>query len=154
MNFAARRLLLVAVALAMFAMAGCRTTRADAAPGAAPTTMASACRDGETAMQRSTLYFGAAYPNANDSVSDGEWLGFLTDTVTSRFPDGLTWFDANGQWRGANGNMIGEHSRVIVLMHPDTAATQTAISQIRDTYKSRFQQESTLYERSVVCVSF
>jgi hypothetical protein len=150
-----RRCLLSAlIALAVSAVAGCRVARDVEVDGRVTTTTVSVCRAGETQMQRSTLYFGAAYPHANDFVNDGEWLGFLADTVTPRFPDGLTWFNANGQWRGANGNMIGEHSRVIVLMHADTAEIHTAISEIRSTYKSRFEQESTLHERAMVCVSF
>jgi hypothetical protein len=33
------------------------------------------------------------------NVSDRNWDRFLADEVTPRFPDGLTVFDAKGQWR-------------------------------------------------------
>jgi hypothetical protein len=105
-------------------------------------------------MQRSTLYFGATIPGATDTVDQDEWSTFLANSVTPHFPDGLTWFEASGQWRGKDGSVISEHSRVLVLIHADDITKQAAISEIRDTYRSRFQQEATLHERALVCVSF
>ena len=134
----------------MLAMCGCHRIRPDASTGMP----ALSCRDGESALQRSTLYFGAAIPGATDTVDQDEWSAFLGDSVTPHFPDGLTWFEASGQWRGKDGSVVSEHSRVLVLIHADTAATRTAISEIRSTYQSRFQQEATLHERALVCVSF
>ena len=97
--------------LSLLALAGC--LRPDAHRGPRPTQppVAIACAAGETAMQRSTLYFGAAVPGSTDTVDAVEWQRFLDSSVTPRFPDGLTWLDARGQWRGKDGRVIGEPSR-------------------------------------------
>lgn len=136
--------------LLVLAASGCQLVR----PNASTVTAMLTCRDGESAMQRSTLYFGAAIPDSTDSVDQHEWRAFLADTVTPRFPEGLTWFEASGQWRGADGVIVSERSRVLVLMNADSAGTRTAIDEIRTIYRTRFLQESTLHERSAVCVSF
>ena len=54
---------------------------------------------GATAVSQlqTTLYFGLARPKG--SVSELEWQVFLRDEVTTRFPEGLTVWEANGQWR-------------------------------------------------------
>lgn len=138
------------VLMLLIGVGGCQIVR----PSASTATAGSGCRDAESAMHRSTLYFGTAIPDSTDTVDKDEWLAFLADSVTPRFPDGLTWFDASGQWRGADGRIVSEHSRVLVLMHTDNTATRTAIDEVRTFYRTRFKQESTLHERSVVCVSF
>lgn len=142
------------VVLALLLASGCRVT-ASRRPGLTGDVSAvAACRDGESQQQRSTIYFGAAIPNSSDTVDDAEWSTFLADTVTPKFPDGLTWLEGSGQWRGADGAIVSEHSRMLVLLHADDEKTRAAISEIRATYRSRFMQESTLHERSVVCASF
>ena len=47
------------------------------------------------------LYFGSATPEGRVSAED--WSAFLAETVTPRFPDGLTAWPASGQWRGKAG---------------------------------------------------
>ena len=140
----------IVLMLLLIGVGGCHHVR----QGTSANMPALPCRDGESVMQRSTLYFGTAIPDSTDTVDQHEWLAFLADSVTPRFPDGLTWFDASGQWRGADGRIVSEHSRVLVLMHADSTATRTAIDEVRTFYRTRFKQESTLRERSVVCVSF
>jgi Protein of unknown function (DUF3574) len=108
------------------------------------------CHKGETLLQRSTLYFGAARPDGG-MVSDAEWTRFLVEVVTPAFPDGMTWFDAHGQWRGDAGDVVRESSRLIVLLHATDKATQRRIDSIARHYKRAFAQESVLQERSAVC---
>src|SRR5215203_4826270 len=67
---------------------------------------------------RTTLYFGLARPKG--SVSELEWQVFLRDEVTRRFPDGLTVWEADGQWRTPGGTIDHERSKVLLLVHPDT----------------------------------
>src|SRR5918993_2069487 len=52
-----------------------------------------------TAQVRTTLYFGLS--KQKGSVSELEWQTLLRDEVTARFPNGLTTWEADGQWRGA-----------------------------------------------------
>ena len=76
---------------------------------------------------RSELYFGVGEeqgagnrPQA-DTISEAQWRTFLDKEVTPRFPDGLTVFDAYGQWlfRGDTApNRL--RTKVLVVLHEDT----------------------------------
>jgi hypothetical protein len=100
---------------------------------------------------RTTLYFGGARPKG--SVSELEWQIFLRDEVTSRFPNGMTVWDAEGQWRGAEGKLGHERTKVLLLVHPDTEQARRAIRAVIDTYRKAFEQESVLWETSQVCAA-
>lgn len=108
-----------------------------------------ACEPGDRAMVRDALYFGRNRPGSG-SVSDAEWATFLADAVTPRFPDGFTVHAAQGQWRGANGAIERESSK---LLHDGNAAALQRISAIADEYRTRFRQEAVLRERSPACVA-
>lgn len=111
------------------------------------------CELDDTAMVRDTLYFGRGEPSG-DGVADGEWKRFLDEVVTPRFPDGLTVFDATGQWRGKSGVLVQERSVVVTILHaPDEASTQ-AVHDIAAEYKRRFAQEAVLRERTPTCARF
>src|SRR5688500_11884439 len=65
-----------------------------------------ACSPGEQLLVHDSLYFGTAKPNG--VVTAAEWAEFLGNTVTPRFPQGLTAWQASGQWRGADGAIVNE----------------------------------------------
>ena len=100
---------------------------------------------------RTTLYFGGARPKG--SVSELEWQLFLRDEVTPRFPDGMTVWDAEGQWRGSGGKIGHERTKVLLLVHPDTEAARERIRAVIDRYRKAFEQESVLWETSHVCAA-
>ena len=77
---------------------------------------------------RTELYFGRNIPSGG-TVSDADWQKFVDEVVTPRFPDGLTVLDADGQWRGKDGSIAREESKVIVLLYPrkDRKATNAKI---------------------------
>jgi hypothetical protein len=133
-------------AVVIGALAGC---------GAMPSTPTAgkACGPGFDAFERDTLFFGRAIP-AGGQVSDAQWGAFLDTTVTPAFPQGLTVFDAVGQWRGASGGVVREPSKLVVLLHPRNAKDDAAIANIIDTYRKNFGQEAVLQERQSVCVRF
>ena len=93
---------------------------------------------------RTELYFGRNRPNG--TVTDAEWQSFVDEFVTPRFPDGLTILDADGQWRGKDGSIAREQSKVIVLLYPRKLrkAMNAKIEEIRAEYKKRFAQESVM----------
>ena len=64
-------------------------------------------------QHKTTLYFGGARPKG--SVSELEWQIFLRDEVTPRFPNGMTVWDAQGQWRGPQGEIAHERTKVLLL---------------------------------------
>jgi hypothetical protein len=109
------------------------------------------CGAATAAQVRTTLYFGSARPKG--SVSELEWQLFLRDEVTSRFPDGLTVWDAEGQWRAPQGLVEHERTKVLLLVHPDTPAARQLVQAVIERYRTAFDQESVLWETSRVCVA-
>ena len=100
------------------------------------------------------LFMGLSAPDG-DVVDDTEWETFLADTVTPRFPDGLTVLDGDGQWRGSDGRIQKEASKLLIILSPaDDDEAEELIDQISNEYKSRFEQESVLKTISKTCVSF
>ena len=106
---------------------------------------------------RSELFFGTAKPDGT-AVTDAEWDTFLDQEITPRFPDGLTVVDANGQFREADGTIIEERTKLLILLYPPDVArdSNAQIEQIRDTYEQRFRQESVLRtdDSQLWCTSF
>ena len=99
---------------------------------------------------RTTLYFGMGKPNG--TVSELEWQEFLRDEVTPRFPQGLTVWEAQGQWQSKAG--IGhERTKVLLLVHPDSTVAGQAISTVIARYRKAFEQESVLWESAKVCAA-
>jgi Protein of unknown function (DUF3574) len=110
------------------------------------------CQPGEQTWVNDLLYFGTAKPGG--VVSADEWSAFLGSVVTPRFPAGLTFWTASGQWRSADGSLTRENSRVLDLLHASSATSETAVAEVIAEYKSRFKQESVLRVKSYACVSF
>ena len=110
------------------------------------------CGSGEQRLVSDTLYFGTERPGG--IVTSAEWSEFLAAVVTPRFPEGLSVWQASGQWRSAIGAITNESSHVLSLMHPATEAAESSIRAIVAEYKNRFQQEAVLRVKSDACVSF
>lgn len=110
------------------------------------------CSPGEEYSVNSVMYFGAAKPVG--MVTLEEWTEFLRASVTPHFPQGLTAWQASGQWKGADGGIVQEASFVLSLVHPDDERSEGAVRAIASEYKSRFNQEAVLRLKSHVCASF
>lgn len=89
------------------------------------------------------LFCGLAIPGGGE-VTEAEWRAFLAEEVTPRFPDGLTIWRAEGQWRGADGVIVREPSLVIEILHRHDLRIDQEINEIAEAYKARFKQESVL----------
>jgi hypothetical protein len=121
---------------------------------AAPVPAASAvCRGGDSPLERDELYFGRNRKGAAE-VSDDEWRGFLGRIVTPRFPAGFTVWEARGQWRGAEGTIEEEKSKVLAVFHPADEASRSAVDSIVAAYRTEFSQEAVLRARTPACVGF
>ena len=110
---------------------------------------------------RSELYFGVGEesgPSAREQtevISEAQWRAFLDKEVTPRFPDGLTVFDAYGQWlfRGApEPNRL--RTKVLVILHEDSPQRRNDIEAIRLAWKQATKHQSVLWSRQPVEVSF
>lgn len=148
-------------ALVALTMSGCAATHnAPQAPYppkaelAASTTPAPqlACKTG-TLMTQTTLYFGLSRHNAAP-VSKAQWQSFVDKEVTPRFKDGLSVFDAKGQWLRTEGVVIKENSKALMLIHGTDPQEQKKITEIRDIYKQRFKQDSVMQVDNPACVDF
>jgi hypothetical protein len=128
---------------------------ASAAPGPATAQTLSVtmdCGASSTVQIRTTLYFGMQRPKGG-VVSELEWQLFLRDEVTKRFPDGLTVWDAQGQWRAPAGRVDHEQSKILLIVHPDTPAARQSILDIIAVYRKAFEQDSVLWESARVCIA-
>ena len=104
-------------------------------------------------MVRDTLYFGRSRPTGG-TVREAEWRRFLNETITPRFPDGLTVVKATGQWRNASGHIEREASEVVTVLHAGDTTARGKISEIIAEYQQRFDQEAILRERTATCARF
>ena len=91
---------------------------------------------------------------SGEAVDDAAWAAFLEDTVTPRFPDGLTVLDAQGQWRGSEGMILKERSKLLIILAPPGGDAMRLTDEVSDEYKQRFGQESVLRVVGDVCVTF
>ena len=105
-------------------------------------------------FSRTELYFGAEKPDGSE-VTEVEFEQFVDDEATPSFPDGLTTLTGEGQYRGSDGAIVEEKSFVLILLYPpgDTEAN-AEIEEIREEYKSEFEQESVLRVDTSARVSF
>ncbi len=147
---------LAAVLACTLALGACSWLPASLRPSSSSSATPSAqgpCAAGEKYWVSDQLYFGVAKPN-NGTVSNGEWMSFLADVVTPRFPSGLSSWPALGQWRSADGTLTRENARVLNVAHADDAESEKSVQFIVADYKKRFQQEAVLRVKSRACVAF
>jgi hypothetical protein len=97
-----------------------------------------------------TFFFGLS--TSRGPVSQIEWDTFLRDVVTPRFPDGLTYWEANGQWRGSRNEIVRERTMVLQIIHPDNFQNESAVQEMIGRYKAQFEQDSVLRLRDAVQV--
>lgn len=97
-------------------------------PASKTAAVPTACAPLGSARTRTTLYFGLN--RKGGSVSERQWRNFLRDEVTPRFPEGLTVWQADGQWRTSEGGIARERAKVLLLVHDDTPQVKAAIETI------------------------
>ncbi|MET0289198.1 MAG: DUF3574 domain-containing protein [Pseudoxanthomonas sp.] len=152
----------------LLALGACTTTPAPRAPAAATAAMqGDALRPADAGgWVRSELYFGVGEERVvegrgvadrpqTEGISEEKWRAFLDKEVTPRFPDGLTVFDAYGQWlfRGAaEPNRL--KTKVLVVLHEDSPQRRADIEAIRLAWKQATGHQSVLWSRQPVDVSF
>lgn len=132
-------------------LAACTT----AAPGGAtPETLACERFRAHRGIEISLL-FGLSRPDGRP-ITDTEWHDFLARAVTPRFPDGLSVFQASGQWRDRISlRVTAEPSRIVwIAAEPDTPDLTTRLDAIRAEYRHDFQQQSVGLVVRANCLTF
>jgi hypothetical protein len=92
---------------------------------------------------KTDLFFGRNIPNGGE-VSETDFQSFLNNYITPLFPDGLTVFNANGQYQNNSKTNIQEKSKNVVLLFEDTQNNESSIYDVVTDYTQQFNQESVL----------
>jgi hypothetical protein len=96
------------------------------------------------------LYFGRDKQGGGE-VSEAEWASFLTDTVTPRFPDGLSVLNVEGQARESSGRIVRERTKLLVVVVFDAPAHQGRVREVVEAYNGRFGQHGVFWSEHPVC---
>jgi hypothetical protein len=109
---------------------------------------------GQNPMLVVQLFFGLSVPHRGP-VTAKEWNSFLQQTVTPRFPEGFTVYEAYGQsWNPASRSVGREKSKVILIAIVDTAPARVKIAEVADRYREAFHQRSVGILTSPSCGAF
>lgn len=103
-----------------------------------------------TAQTASRLYFGLDSPDG--PVSDAAWRDFVDRDIAPHLPDGFTWLAAQGQWRGNDGVIRREDSRLLDVVAADSMSHRQTLAEIAGRYKARFNQQAVLVTQSATRV--
>jgi hypothetical protein len=112
------------------------------------------CRGAQKAQHVAELIFGRSIARGVE-VTDDQWVVFVDREITPRFPDGLTVFEAAGQWRDKASNRITrEPSKIVLIVLPGNAEDITRLNEVVEAYKRIFGQQSVGMIVRPACVSF
>jgi hypothetical protein len=112
------------------------------------------CRGAQKPAQVAELMFGRNV-GARFAVSESQWGRFVDREIMSRFPEGLTVYDAGGQWRDrASNKILRERSKVVQIVLPGHDEDLARLNEIAEAYKARFKQHSVITIMRPACVSF
>jgi hypothetical protein len=112
------------------------------------------CRGGLKSQQVAELLFGRKVGD-RIAVTEGKWVQFVDQEITPRFPDGLTVYNTQGQWRDQIRNVIvREPSKIVQIVLPGKDDDLDRLNAIAEAYKTRFKQQSVGVILRAACVSF
>ncbi|MEU1071497.1 MULTISPECIES: DUF3574 domain-containing protein [unclassified Streptomyces] len=133
---------LVAIAL-LFATGG---PVSEVAYGTAPSATAAAPgTEGQGSPHIAThLYFGTGRHQGKPPITEAEFMKFVADVITPRFPAGLTLQEGRGQWRDKDGDINRERSYELTVLYPvaQARARDRDIEYIRRLYCATYELES------------
>ncbi len=104
--------------------------------------------DSPSVMTKVELYFGLSRAGMPD-ISERDWR-IYSQSIVSCFPNGFTVSDGSGFWRGDDGKLIGEGSRIVTAVYEMDSSLRVCIDTLKSNYKSDFSQEAVLEVDSIV----
>jgi hypothetical protein len=112
------------------------------------------CLGGQRPTQVAELIFGRNI-GSRIGVSEGNFGRFVDREIMSRFPNGLTVFNAAGQWwEKASNKIVREPSKIVQIALPGQVDDIARLNEIVEAYKRRFKQQSVVLIVRPACVSF
>ena len=88
-------------------------------------------------------------------VTEAQWRAFLAREVTPRFPEGLTVYEAAGQWRDEKTRaLVRERSKIVRIIMAADAQANDKIEAIAAAYIKKFRQDSVGIVTRPACVYF
>ena len=111
------------------------------------------CEDGGEHWTEYRLFLGRS-ANGVEVVSDDEWVAFLADTVTPRFPAGLSVIDVAGQWQTDEGIVERERTKMLWVLAPPGTEALDLMNEVSSEYKRQFSQDAVLRVITQACVAF
>ena len=130
---------LPAVVFALLALTGCAVAPEEP------------CPDGFERYTEFQLFFGL-HDSDGQRVSEEEWQAFLADTVTPRFPAGMTIIDVSGQWQEPGGAIQREDTKLLRgLLDAPAGDGLRLIDEISDEFTTRFNQDPVFRIVNEIC---
>lgn len=109
---------------------------------------------GQQPMLVVQMYFGQDIER-QAPISASRWNAFVREDITPRFPDGLTIYDARGQWMNPKTRAIGhERTKVVQIAVPLAPSLDAKIADVAAAYRSRFHQQSVGIVTNTGCGAF
>jgi hypothetical protein len=112
-----------------------------------------ACAPGQSPGVLAEAFLGR-HIGVRPGVTAAGFRAFLDAEVTPRFPDGFTFADAQGQFRGADGVIVREAAFRLTVLLPDPATQRARLAEVAAAYKARFRQEAVLLVETPACFVF
>jgi Protein of unknown function (DUF3574) len=108
---------------------------------------------GQRPMLVTRLYFGQT--EDGKPLAPGQWDDFLAHTVTPRFANGLTVYDAQGQWRDQKTKtIVQEAAKVVEIAAANSPGLRSKIEDVARLYRVRFHQKSVGIVSRLACGAF
>jgi hypothetical protein len=108
----------------------------------------------EQRMLVAELFFGRGI-KGREPLTDAEWAGFAAQIITPNFPDGLTAFDGEGQWRNPQtGQIAGGRTKILLVAAKREPDLARRLSAVIEAYKAQFHQQSVGVITRDVCAAF
>jgi hypothetical protein len=99
------------------------------------------------------VYCGRNIP-AGGEVTEEQFAAFLETDVTPAFPAGLTAYDAYGQMQTAEGKIVKQKTKVLLLVHDNSKTSVDAIHKIVASYRSKFGNPQVMVMTAPVAPEF
>src|ERR1041385_7432391 len=120
--------------VAALAAGGCEMPASNETPR--PTVPVALSEAGGRMMVRTEILFGLSKDDGA-GIDEFAWDKFVDDSIAVWFPGGFTVEDAKGRWRGPDGKIVSERSKVLILYRDGSEQNLRKIDEVRRLFSQR-----------------